>query len=159
MSDLHDQLRAKFGASVESSPSKADGASDPLSDDALQDSSWVQMLLPLARQVGVKAPGRPSFEAAKQLHDRVGKQLKATGRNRERKALTDERSRYTKKREKTVWGRLKSILEEAGVSDRFYRSLKQGKVDPERDLQRANRVQSRLSGMSNAEVKAALLGQ
>jgi hypothetical protein len=71
----------------------------------------------------------------------------------------DERSRYTKKREKTVWTRLKLILEEAGVSERFYRSLKQGKTDPERVLQRAVRVQQRLSGMSNAEVKAALLGQ
>ena len=159
MSDLHDQLRAKFGASVDSTASAAQVDEDPLSNDVLQDSSWISMLLPLARGVNVKAPSRPSFEAAKQLHDRVSKQLKTAGRNRERKALNDERSRYTKKREKIVWTRLKQMLENAGISEKIYRSLKQGKMDPERVLKRAMRVQDRLSTMSNAEVKAALQGQ
>jgi hypothetical protein len=159
MSDLHDQLIAQFGASVKPDLPDSVRQSDPLEADAHLQSSWLRALLPAARSAGLKVPDRPSLEAAKQLHDRLSKHLKTSGRGRERKDLIDERSRYLKKREKVVWARLKSILEESGVSDRFYRSLKQGKVDPERVLRRVVRLQPQLSEMNNAQIKAALSGQ
>ena len=159
MSNLHDQLIAQFWASVKPDLPGSVEPADPLDADAHLESSWLQALIPAARRAGIKVPDRPSLEAAKQLHDRLSKQLKTSGRGRERKDLIAERSRYLKKREKVVWARLKSILEESGVSDRFYRSLKQGKVDPERVLRRAVRLQPQLSEMNNAQIKAALSGQ
>ena len=95
--------------------------------------------------------------AVRQTHDVLCKRFKANGQKREKAALDDLRARYLKKREKVAWGRLKTALDEAGVSPKLYRSIKQGKIDPETALQRWNRVATR--GLNQAELRAALLAK
>ena len=93
--------------------------------------------------------------AVRQAHDVLCKRLKANGKKREKAALDDLRSRYLKKREKIAWSRLKTALDEAGVSQKLYRAIKQGKIDPETALQRWSRVATR--GLNQSELRAALL--
>jgi hypothetical protein len=115
----------------------------------------VKALLPAARGAGIKVNPNPSLGAIRQAHDVLVKRLKSNGRKREKAELDDLRSRYLKKREKLAWSRLKVTLEEGGVSQKLYRAIKQGKVDPETALQRWARIASR--GLNQAEIRAALL--
>ena len=159
MSDLRSQLIAKLG--VEAPPPLEDGKTqqrvDPLGPSAHLDSDWVRELLPAARAAGIDINPNPSMGAVRQTHDVLCKRFKANGQKREKAALDDLRARYLKKREKVAWGRLKTALDEAGVSPKLYRSIKQGKIDPETALQRWNRVATR--GLNQAELRAALLAK
>jgi len=148
---------AKLGVEApEPSEEKAAGTpADPLAADAHLVSDWVRELLPAARAAGIDVNPKPSLGAVRQAHDVLCKRLKANGRKREKAALDDLRSRYMKKREKVAWSRLKSTLDEAGLSQKLYRAIKQGKVDPEVVLRRWQRVASR--GLNQAEIRAALL--
>jgi len=116
----------------------------------------VKALLPAARAAGIKVNPNPSLGAVRQAHDVLTKRMKNNGQRREKAELDDLRSRYLKKREKLAWSRLKTTLEEAGVSAKLYRAIKQSKVDPEMALTRWGRVASR--GLNQAEIRAALLG-
>jgi len=163
MSDLRSQLIAKLGveapepSATESSTDTKDKTPDPLSPHAHLDSDWVRELLPAARSAGIDINPNPSLGAVRQTHDVLCKRLKANGRKREKAALDDLRSRYMKKREKFAWSCLKSTLEEAGVSQKLYRAIKQSKVEPETALKRWARVASR--GLNQAEIRAALLAK
>ena len=159
MSDLRSQLIAKLG--VDAPPLSEDAspevAADPLAPGAHLGSDWVHALLPAARAAGIDINPNPSLGAVRQTHDVLCKRLKANGRKREKATLDDLRARYMKKREKIAWSRLKSALDEAGLSQKLYRAIKQGKVDPETVLQRWKRVASR--GLNQADIRAALLAQ
>ena len=105
-------------------------------------------------------PKQPSLNAAKQLHDRLKKRLKADGRRRQIRTLDDLRSSYLKRREKQAWSRLKSGLAALGTSDKLYRSLKQSGAEPERILQRVNRLKpDEISGQSQAKLRELLLSK
>jgi hypothetical protein len=156
MSDLRSQLIDKLGVKAppqDVSPSTA--GPDPLGPSAHLGSEWVKALLPAARSAGIKVNPNPSLGAVRQAHDVLTKRLKANGRKREKAELDDLRSRYFKKREKVAWARLKSTLDEGGVSQKLYRAIKQSKVDPEMALARWARVASR--GLNQADIRAALL--
>lgn len=156
MSDLRSQLIAKLGVDAPAPDVvKTPAVSDPLGPTAHLGSDWLNTLLPAARTAGIKLNPNPSLGAARQAHDVLVKRLKANGQKREKAQLDDLRSRYLKKREKLAWSRLKTTLDEAGVSAKLYRAIKQGKVDPETALARWARVASR--GLSQGEIRAALL--
>ena len=157
MSDLRSLLIAKLGvdAPPPSEEVKPEQSADPLGPSAHLDSDWVRELLPAARAAGIDVNRTPSMGAVRQAHDVLCKRLKANGKKREKAALDDLRSRYLKKREKIAWSRLKTALDEAGVSQKLYRAIKQGKIDPETALQRWSRVATR--GLNQSELRAALL--
>ena len=159
MSDLRSQLISKLG--VDAPPSSKDDpvkdVADPLGADAHLDSDWVRELLPAARAAGIDVNRNPSLGAVRQTHDVLCKRLKANGQKRQKASLDDLRSRYTKKREKIAWNRLKVALDEAGVSQKLYRAIKQGKIAPEIVLQRWKRAETR--GLNQAELRAALLAK
>ena len=155
MSDLRSQLIAKLGATPTEPEPTAPRANDVLSATAHIDTDWFRELTPLARQCGVTLASQPSFAAAQNAHHVVAKKLKANGRTRDRSALLDAFSRYTKHREKKVWARLKASLTEAGQSPKLYRSLKSGAVPAETLLNRWNRIKDK--GWSTAEVRTELL--
>ena len=157
MSDLRSQLIAKLGAV----PSKANEMptgtpqDDPLDARAHLDSEWMQQLLVATRKAGLDLGANASLGKARQTHDVLAKQLKGQGRKREKAALDDLRSRYFKKREKIAWSRLKSKVDEGGLSAKLYRSLKQSGIDPEVLLQRWNLAAKKT--LNQAELRAALL--
>ena len=159
MSDLRSQLIAKLGveAPQPSEDGQAQPSADPLAPSAHLDSDWVRELLPAARAAGIDINRNPSMGAVRQAHDVLRKRLKANGKKREKAALDDLRARYLKKREKIAWSRLKTVLDEAGVSQKIYRAIKQGKIDPETALQRWSRVSTR--ALNQAELRAALLAK
>ena len=159
MSDLRSQLIAKLGAV----PSAAEPAAeesptdDPLGSQAHLDSEWMKQLLVDARKGGLELTATASLGAARQAHDVLAKQLKAQGRKREKSVLDDLRSRYFKKREKLAWSRLKSRVDESGMSAKLYRSLKQSGVDPEVLLQRWTRAMKK--NLNQAELRSVLLNR
>jgi hypothetical protein len=162
VSDLRSQLVARFGESEAPAsipePS-ANDAKDPLGTSAHLATPWLSALLAAAgQQRDLKVPRAPSLNAARQLHDRLIKKLKAQGRGRERADLNDLRSRYLKRREKTAWSRLKAQLSDLDVPAKLYRSLKQSGVDPEKVLDRiAKAGDARLRTMNLAELRIALV--
>ncbi len=155
MSDLRSQLIAKLGATPTEPELAAPRANDALSATAHIDTDWFRELTPLARQCGVALANQPSFAAAQNAQHVVAKKLKSAGRVRERAALIDAFSRYTKHREKKVWARLKASLTVAGQSPKLYRALKSGAVPAETLLNRWNRIKDK--GWSTADVRTELL--
>ncbi len=163
MSDLQSQLMAKLGAAApvaEPETRVKVDPNDPLGDTAHLATPWLEALQAEARRAGgLKVPARPSLNAAKQLHDRLGKQLKGQGKNRLKRELDDLRSRYLKRRDKLAWTRLKTTLTDAGASPKFYRSVKQSGVEPERALTRLDRTGAeKLRAMNQADLRALVLG-
>lgn len=106
----------------------------------------------------MSVPKQPSLNAAKQLHDRLKKRLKAAGQRRQIRTLDDLRSSYLKRREKQAWSRLKAGLSALGTSEKLYRSLKQSGGDPERILLRLKRLKpDEISGQAQAKIRELLL--
>ena len=155
MADLRSQLMEKLGVEAPETTSSTPVEPDPLGDGAHMSSDWVQALLPVLRDVQVSMNPNPSYGAVRQAHDVLMKQLKARGDKRTMASLRDLRSRYTKRREKVAWTRLKKSLEEAGVSAKLYRSVKQSSVEPELALKRWDRVKSK--GLNGTALRNALL--
>ena len=159
MSDLRSQLIAKLGVQAPQTEAPQDDkpADDPLDAQAHLGSEWMAQLLVDARAAGIDVNRTASLGAARQAHDVLVKRLKANGRKREKAVLDDLRSRYFKKREKIAWNRLKTQVDEHGLSAKFYRSLKQSSVEPEVLLQRLSRAHNK--NLNQAELRAALLGK
>jgi len=155
VSDLRSQLLAQFGGSVPEPETPSTTPPDGLSPEAHLDSEWFGALKSALHGTGIKLNPRPSLGAARQAHDLLCKRLKADGGKRQLRELNDLRSRFEKKREKLAWTILKTELSSAGVSDKLYRSLKQGKVGVETLLSRWSRVKSK--GLNQAELRARLL--
>ena len=155
MSDLRSQLIAKLGATPLEPEPDAPRADDALAATAHLDTDWFRALTPLVRECGMALGTQPSFAAAQNAHHVVAKTLKKTGRGRERSELVDAFSRYTKKREKVIWARLKASLTEAGQSPKLYRALKSGAVPAETLLNRWNRIKNK--GWSAANIRTELL--
>jgi hypothetical protein len=161
MSDLRSQLATQFGLdpAVNVEPVPASAGDDPLGSSAHLGTPWLDALLLAVRQErGMDVPKQPSLNAAKQLHDRLKKRLKADGRRRQIRTLDDLRSSYLKRREKQAWSRLKAGLAAMGTSEKLYRSLKQSGGDPERVLQRLKRLKpDEISGQAQAKLRELLL--
>ena len=159
MSDLRSQLIAKLGAVPKAADETSENVreDDPLGPTAHLGSDWMKQLLVDARKAGMDLGATASLGAARQTHDVLGKQLKSQGRKREKSALDDLRSRYFKKREKVAWSRLKSKVDQSGMSAKLYRSLKQSGVEPEVLLQRWARAAKK--NPNQAELRAALLNK
>lgn len=155
MSDLRSQLIAKLGVDAPEPSDKPATQTDPLNERAHLSSEWFQTLKPLAQRSGVQLAANPSFGAAQNAHHVLLKKLKANGQHRDRNALTDLHSRYTKRREKTAWSRLKTELSDAGQSAKLYRAIKSGSVPVETVLSRWKRIKSK--GWNAAQIRAELL--
>ena len=155
MSDLRSQLIAKLGVEAPEPQEPESRGDDPLGPGAHLTSDWLVALLPVLKAERIPLNANPSFGAVKNAHDVLMKQLKAKGDKRTMATLRDLRSRYTKRREKLAWSRLKADLEAGGVSSKVYRSIKQSSVDPELALKRWTRVQRK--GLNAASVRAALI--
>ena len=159
MSALRSQLIAKLGVEPTASDSRPDESAtdDPLGPESHLKSEWIKELLVATRAAGIELRARPSLGASRQAHDVLTKRLKANGKKREKAALDDLRSRYLKKREKVAWTRLKNQIEDKGLSVKFYRSLKQSGVEPERLIERWARASKK--NLNQAELRGFLLGQ
>ena len=158
MSDLRSQLIAKLGVEPTRTPNSDETpAHDPLGPDAHLDSEWMKALMGAVKAAGMELRSRPSLGASRQAHDVLAKRLKANGRKREKAELDDLRSRYLKKREKIAWNRLKTQIDDRGLSQKFYRSLKQSGVEPMTLLDRLARASKRT--LNQAELRVVLLGQ
>ena len=140
MSDLRSQLIAKLGVDAPEPDESIASDSDPLGPHAHWASDWYAALVPALQDAGVQLNSRPSYGAVRNAHDVLMKQLKAQGNKRVMASLRDLRSRYTKRREKLAWSRLKTRLDEGGVSPKVYRAVKQSGVDPELALKRWAKV-------------------
>ncbi len=155
MSDLRSQLIAKLGVDAPEPATQTEVQGDPLGARAHLSSEWFHTLKPLAQQSGVQLAADPSFGAAQNAHHVLIKKLKANGQHRDRNALTDLHSRYSKRREKTAWSRLKTELSDAGQSAKLYRAIKSGNVAAETVLTRWKRIQNK--GWNAAQIRAELL--
>lgn len=135
MSLLRDQLAAALGGSglrVEAPPAAVPAAPpDPaehlLSDEGHIGSAWLALLADALRKTpgGPALKPRPALGQARQVHDQLGKLLKAAGRGRELRELAEARKKFESDRADAAWRRIKVRLEAAGVSEKAYRSLKQ----------------------------------
>ena len=155
MSDLRSQLIAKLGVEAPESPVSEPAHDDPLGPHAHLKSDWLAALLPVLKRERVPLNANPSYGAVRNAHDVLMKQLKAKGDKRTMATLRDLRSRYTKRREKLAWARLKKSIDAAGVSSKLYRAVKQSSTDPEVALKRWARVQDK--GLNAARIRAALI--
>lgn len=158
MTDLRDQLVARFGPSTAPDATKApETGPDPLGAHAHLDTDWIRLLRTLAPQVGQPVKPDVSLEAAKQLTDRTLKALKDTSRGRERSALDQARSDYLKRRDRIAWGRLKDQFTDHQLSDKAYRALKQTDIDPEKALRKLKKLTpAEAATMSAARLRDAL---
>lgn len=162
MSDLKSQLQARFGASpAVSEPEPAPDAMPPeLGPMAHMGSVW-QAKLRFYRTLpgGPSVPEKPSLEAARQLTDRIAKTLKKAGRTREANDLTALRNAWLAQRDKLAWGEVKRRFTDLGLSERAYRSLRQGDADALAVLTRLLRADvQELSAMGTARLDAFLGG-
>lgn len=155
MSDLRSELIAKLGATAPTEPAPSTDPKDPLSATAHIDSDWCDLLRQMANRNGVQLAANPSFGAAENAHHVLIKKLKSNGLHRDRNQLIDAHSRYTKKREKVAWARLKSELNAAGQSAKLYRAIKSGSVPVETVLNRWTRIQNK--GWNAAQIRTELL--
>lgn len=155
MSDLRSQLIAKLGVEAPESEDPVASKQDPLGPQAHWGSDWYAALVPALQDARIPLNSQPSYGAVRNAHDVLMKQLKAQGNKRVMATLRDLRSRYTKRREKLAWSRLKKCLEEGGVSPKVYRAVKQSSVDPELALKRWSKVQNQT--LKGTAVRQALI--
>ena len=133
MKDLKSQLADAFGVAVPAQPPQppADEGPDILSDDAHLRDPWVARLRELAAQDrSVKLAPAPKFGQARQATDQLMSKLKKSGRKRECAELKRLRQDFVGRRDKAAWGAVKERFKALGLSDKAYRGLKQGSVDP-----------------------------
>ncbi len=164
MLDLRSQLAASLGRELPiepAAPETADKGPDLLHADAHLGDAWIQRLLALARTPGAPTvPSKPSFEAAKQLTDKLAKALKTAGRSREAAEIKDLRDRFLARRDKLAWAQVKERFAEGGLSEKAYRSIKQEGADPVKLLARlAARGGPDLSAMGAQRLREHLLGR
>lgn len=135
MQHLRDQLANALGGSGLRTDAPASApprpAPDPvdhlLSDEGHIGTAWLALLVDTLRQTpnGPALKPRPPLGQARQVHDQLNKILKAAGRSRELRALVEARKKFDTDREDAAWRRIKGRLEDAGISEKAYRSLKQ----------------------------------
>ena len=155
VSDLRSQLIAKLGVEAPEPAQQVESDPDPLGPQAHWTSDWYAALVPALKDARISLNAQPSYGAVRNAHDVLMKHLKAHGDKRTMATLRDLRSRYTKRREKLAWSRLKKALEEGGVSAKVYRAVKQSTVDPELALKRWSKVQNKT--LNGAAVRQALI--
>ena len=98
------------------------------------------------------------LRAAIQQTDALLKALKKAGKAREQREIEDLRKRWLGERSDLAWGLLKTALDELGVSDKLYRSLKQSDADPVDVLDRFERIpKSELTGIGKDRLRALLV--
>ena len=143
MQDLRSQLMAKLGA-TEPSPDPvavSSDASDILGPSAHLDSPWFASLQQRLQSVGLATlPSDAKLTRCRQATDVVAKQLKKTGQRQAARELLGLRDDLLARRARAAWSRIKTRLNDVGVSSKGYRSLKQGGHCPERLLERLNRL-------------------
>jgi hypothetical protein len=104
-----------------------------------------------------KVAADAKLRAAIQQTDGLLKALKKAGRTREQKEIDELRKRWLGEREQLAWGLLKAELEALGVSEKLYRSLKQGEADPVDVLDRFERIpKAELAGIGKDRLRALL---
>jgi len=138
MKDLKSQLADAFGVAVpEASPAAApaapaaDSLPDILAPDAHLRDPWLVRLRQLvAREPSVKLAPAPKPGQARQATDQLMSKLKKSGRKREAAELKRLRDDFLGRRDKAAWGAVKGRFKTLGLSDKAYRGLKQGSVDP-----------------------------
>jgi hypothetical protein len=160
MQDLRSQLMAKLGATPPAEdPVAAAAAADPLGPTGHLDSEWVGVLRDTLPFGGVAAlPADAKLARCQQATAQAIKALKKGGRGKDAKALAKVRDEYLAKRAKLAWGRVKARFQEAGASDKAYRSLKQGDADPERILGNLDKVSAdTLAGAGARRIRELLL--
>ncbi len=97
-------------------------------------------------------PGAPALAAqpklgqVQQVSDQLIRSLKRSGRKRAAKELAQLRKTFEVKREKEAWSRIKERFTTLGLSERAYRGLKQGSIDP-------LKVWTRLRKLSDDELR------
>ncbi len=155
MSDLRSQLIAKLGVEAPAIETLSASKMDPLSPHAHLKSDWYAALIPALRNANISINSQPSYGAVRNAHDVLMKHLKNQGDKRTQAMLRDLRSRYTKRREKLAWSRLKQALESGGVSTKVYRSVKQSGVDPELAFKRWSTIQNK--SLNGAAIRQALI--
>ena len=159
MHDLRSQLAAKLGATPPDDPPETDDAPrGVLHPDAHLDDPWLEALRRARPVPGApEVPDRPSLGAARMLTDQWSKALKKAGRGKDAKALKALREKFLTRRDKAAWAGVKLRFKELGLSDKAYRGLKQGKVDPVRALARLERADAaELQALGAQRLKAAL---
>ncbi len=164
MDDWKQQLSSRFGGVVpepepQPAPPPGHGGAEFDADSHLV-SPWLQRLRGLEGRAGGKALGRsPKLAAARQRHAAVVKALKKAGQQREVRSLDKLRNQYLAKRTGQAWAVVKARFSEAELSEKAYRSIKQGGADPEKVLQRIDAMgTSALVGMGAKRLRQALLG-
>jgi hypothetical protein len=143
MQDLRSQLASKLGrpAPEPTAPAAPPDPSDLLHPSAHLADPWLKRLLSLRGISGApKVPNQPSLNGARQLTDQLAKLLKKGGRARDGKELKALRDKFLARRDKQAWSRVKEAFKQHGLSDRGYRSLKQGGADPVKALARLKKA-------------------
>ena len=133
MKDLRSQLANAFGRDPEPAVSETTSASsDLLGPEAHLADPWLAMVRDLHRSVpGAPAlSDRPKLGQARQVSDVLVRSLKKSGRKRVAKELAQLRKGFEGRREKEAWSRIKGRFTGLGLSEKAYRSLKQGTTDP-----------------------------
>ena len=98
------------------------------------------------------------LRAAVQQTDGLLKALKKSGKTREAKEIEELRKRWLGERNDLAWGLLKTELENLGVSDKLYRSLKQSDADPVDVLDRFEKIpKAELAGIGKDRLRALLV--
>ena len=98
------------------------------------------------------------LRAAIQQTDALLKAMKKAGKTREQREIEDLRKRWLGERSDLAWGLLKTALDELGVSDKLYRSLKQSDADPVDVLERFERIpKPELVGIGKDRLRALLV--
>jgi len=98
------------------------------------------------------------LRAAVQQTDGLLKALKKSGKTREAKEIEELRKRWLGERNDLAWGLVKTELENLGVSDKLYRSLKQSDLDPVDVLDRFEKIpKAELAGIGKDRLRALLV--
>jgi hypothetical protein len=129
-----------------------------LGEQAHQGAEWWRRAKAIQVPGAQKRPIDAKLHAAIQQTDALLKAMKKAGRGREAEEIADLRKRWLGEREQLAWGLVKEALQAIGVSDKLYRSFKQGDVDPVDLLLRLDKVDTaELQGMGVQRLRAFLL--
>ena len=171
MKDLKSQLSATFGVPVpeEVDPLAAVRAPEPpraeeapiLAEGAWRKDPWaVRLKQILPSMTGAPKLNSPaSLGAQRMVTDQLCKLLKKAGRNRDARELGELRDNFMSRRDKAAWSAVKTRMAELELSDKAYRALKQGDVDPLKVLARLNAGGgAALAGMGAKRLVEALKG-
>jgi hypothetical protein len=160
MKDLKSQLEGVAvppGAPAPEAPVPLARRHPLLGEKAHQGAEWFRKAR-AASFGNTKVGADAKLRAAVQQTDGLLKALKKSGKTREAREIEELRKRWLGERNDLAWGHLKTALEELGVSDKLYRSLKQSDADPVDVLDRFDRIpKAELAGIGKDRLRALLV--